>query len=117
MPAAATQDEASPSPAPAQVTVLAQFVAKPGREDDVCDALLHLVGPSRAQAGCLSYDLHRLKNNPAAFYILANWANQPALDMQLASAHLRTLLTERTTPNLVAPPVPVARGPVGDVLL
>lgn len=88
-------DETSPSPAPDRVAVLAQFIAKPGREADVCDALLHLVGPSRADPGNLSYDLHRLKNNPAAFYLLANWADQSALDQHMASAHVRTCCASR----------------------
>jgi quinol monooxygenase YgiN len=103
--AAAGQDETSPLPAPDQVTVLAQFVAKPGRESKVCDALLQLVGPSRAESGNVSYDLHRLKNNPAAFYVLANWRDQAALDQHMASAHVRTLLNEQSAPDLVAAPM------------
>lgn len=103
--ATAGQDEQLRSPAPDQVTVLAQFVAKPGRESDVCDALLHLVEPSRASAGNLSYDLHRLKNNPAAFYVLANWTDETTLDRHLASADVRSMLHERAAPNLVAPPM------------
>ncbi|WP_328414459.1 antibiotic biosynthesis monooxygenase [Micromonospora sp. NBC_00389] len=98
-------DETSPSPAPDQVAVLAQFIAKPGREADVCDPLLHLVEPSRADSGNLSYDLHRLKNNPAAFYLLANWADQSALDRHMASPHVQTLLREQAVPELVAPPM------------
>jgi quinol monooxygenase YgiN len=105
MPAAGTEGQGAASPAPDQVTVLAQFVAKPGRENDVCDALLHLVEPSRAEPGNVSYDLHRLKNNPAAFYLLANWADQPALDQHMASPHVRTLLNEGAVPDLVAPPL------------
>ncbi len=101
--ATAGGDEQLRSPAPDQLTVLAQFVAKPGRESDVCDALLHLVQPSRASGGNLSYDLHRLKNNPAAFYVLANWSDQAAFDRHMASADVRRLLDERAAPNLVAP--------------
>jgi len=99
---AAGQGEAPPSPD--QVTVLAQFVAKPGRAKDVCNALVHMVEPSRAEPGNVSYDLHRLKNNPAAFYVLANWANQAALDQHMASPHVRNLLNEQAVPDLVAPP-------------
>ena len=107
MTAAATagRDDQLRSPAPDQVTVLAQFVAKPGREPDVCDALLQLVGPSRAEGGNVSYDLHRLKNNPAAFYVLANWADDATLERHLASADVRSLLNERVAPDLVAPPM------------
>lgn len=91
--------------APDQIAVLTQFVAKPGREDDVCDALLHLAAPSRNEAGNVSYDLHRLKSNPAAFYLLANWTDRTALDQHLASQHVRAVLTEQAGPDLVAPPL------------
>jgi quinol monooxygenase YgiN len=107
MTAAATagRDGQLRSPAPDQTTVLAQFVAKPGREDDVCDALLRLVGPARADGGNVSYDLHRLKNNPAAFYVLANWTDRAALDRHLDSAEVRGILRERASADLVAPPI------------
>jgi quinol monooxygenase YgiN len=105
MGATASTGPGGASPSPDQVTVLAQFIARPGRENDVCDALLHLVEPSRGQPGNVSYDLHRLKNNPAAFYVLANWADRWALDQHMASAPVRTLLTEHAVPDLVAPPM------------
>jgi quinol monooxygenase YgiN len=105
IPAGTRQDVALASTAPDQVTVLAQLVAKPGREPDVCDALLHLVEASRAEPGNLSYDLHRLDNNPAAFYVLANWADQTASDRHMASTQVRTFLNEQAVSDLVAPPV------------
>jgi len=103
--AGAGQGAVSPAPATDQVTVLAQFVAKPGREDDVCETLLRVVEPSRGDAGNVSYDLHRLKNNRAAIYLLANWVDRSSFDQHMAGATVRTLISERTMPNLVAPPV------------
>jgi quinol monooxygenase YgiN len=91
--------------APDQVTVLAQFVAKPGRANDVGDALMRLVEPSRADPGNVSYDLHRLKNNPAATYLLANWADQESFDRHMATDHVRALINERAVPDLVAAPM------------
>ena len=105
MSASATgQDAESASPAPDQVTVLSQIVAKPGRESDVCDALLRLAEAARAAPGNLSYGLHRLKNNPAAFYVLANWADQAAFDRQAASTQARAFLDRQAASDLVAPP-------------
>ena len=96
---------AGPSPAPQQLTVLAQFIAKPGCEAVVRDALGRVVTPARMEAGNISYDVHQLKNNAAAFYVLANWADPAALDAHLASPNVRTILTEQTTPDLVATPM------------
>ncbi|HEX8007138.1 MAG TPA: putative quinol monooxygenase [Trebonia sp.] len=98
-------DAASASPAPDQVTVLSQLVAKPGRESDVCDSLLRLAETARAAPGNLSYDLHRLKNNPAAFYVLANWADQAAFDRQAVSTQARAFLDGQAVSDLVAPPM------------
>jgi quinol monooxygenase YgiN len=102
---ATEQDAASTSMASDQVTVLTQLVAKPGRESDVCDALLRLVETARAEPDSLSYDLHRLNNNPAAFYLLANWAGQTAFDRHMASTQVRAFLDEQAVSDLVAPPM------------
>lgn len=92
-----------PVPAPGQVTILAQLIAGPGRADPVRDTLLQLVGPTREEPGNISYDVHRLKNNPAAFYVLGNWTDKSALEAHLASTHVRSYLTEQAARELVAP--------------
>jgi quinol monooxygenase YgiN len=92
-----------PVPSPAQVTILAQFVAGPGRADVVRDALLQLAGAARQEPGNISYDVHQLKNNQALFYVLASWRDQSALEAHFASGHVRSYMTERASPELVAP--------------
>jgi quinol monooxygenase YgiN len=92
-----------PAPSPEQATILAQLIAGPGRADAVRDALLQLVGPTREEPGNISYDVHRLKTNPAALYVLGNWVDQSALEAHFASAHVRSNLTERAARELVAP--------------
>ncbi|PWU51364.1 hypothetical protein DLJ46_05200 [Micromonospora globispora] len=92
-----------PPASPRQATVLAQFIAGPGRAHAVRDALLQLVQESRKERGNLSYDAHQLKNNPAAFYVLGNWADEQALDAHLASAHVRQCLTQTVAGEIVAP--------------
>ncbi|MFJ6199932.1 putative quinol monooxygenase [Micromonospora sp. NPDC092111] len=87
---------ASPRPA-----VLAQFIAGPGRADAVRAALLQLWQVTREEGGNLTYDVHQLKNNPAAFYVLGNWADEQALDAHMASAHVRRCLTETVAGEIV----------------
>jgi quinol monooxygenase YgiN len=99
------QETASAATARDQVTLLAQLVAKPGRESDICDALLHLVEAAQEEPDNLSYDLHRLNNNPAAFYVLANWADQTATDRHLANIQMRSFLEGQAVSDLVAPPM------------
>ncbi|WP_130337520.1 putative quinol monooxygenase [Micromonospora kangleipakensis] len=74
------------------------FLRRAGGDPDSCGVrcrpMRPLAGPSRAESGNVSYDLHLLKNNPAAFYVLANWRDQAAFDQHVASGNLRTLLNE-----------------------
>ncbi|MCW3838491.1 antibiotic biosynthesis monooxygenase [Micromonospora yasonensis] len=79
------------------------MIAGPGRADAVRDALLRLTQATQEEGGNLSYDVHQLKNNPAAFYVLGNWADEQALDAHLASTHVRQCLTETVAGEIVAP--------------
>jgi quinol monooxygenase YgiN len=99
------QEAASTSTSRDQVSVLIQFVAKPGRESDICDSLLDLVEAARAEPDNLSYDLHRLNNNPAAFYVMANWADQTAFDRHMANMQTRAFMEGQAVSDLVAPPM------------
>ena len=47
-----------------QITIVARFKAKPGMEDRIEQALLNVVAPSRAESGCISYDVHRSVDDP-----------------------------------------------------
>jgi quinol monooxygenase YgiN len=90
---------------PEQVTVLTQVIAKPGREAAVRDALLDSVEPTRAEVGSVRYDVHQLKTNAAALYVLQDWMNQEALSAFAASARVAAVLTARGCSDLVAPPM------------
>jgi quinol monooxygenase YgiN len=85
-----------------QVTVLAQLITGPSRAGAVRDGLLRLVGPTRDEPGNVRYDVHQLKTNPAAFYVLGTWRDESALEAHLGSAHVGSCM-EQLGPNLVAP--------------
>lgn len=92
-------------PAPESITILSQFIAKPGREGAVRDALLSLVEPTRAASGNVGYDVHQLRDDPTAFYIFESWTDSAALDAHEAEPRVRAALTEEIAPDLVAPPM------------
>ena len=71
------------------MTVLARVRARPGKEAEVRRLLRALVAPSRAEAGCLNYDLHQSAADPAEFMFYENWTSRAALDAHAASPHLR----------------------------
>jgi quinol monooxygenase YgiN len=77
---------------PKTVTVVATFVARPGQETALRNALVGLVTPTRLEKGCLNYDLHALPDQPAKFLFHENWTDQASLDAHLQSAHVQAVL-------------------------
>lgn len=74
------------------VTVVATFVARPGKETELRNALVGLVSPTRQEAGCLNYDLHVDPNHPGRFLFHENWTTAAALDAHLQSPHVQAVL-------------------------
>ncbi len=70
------------------LTVVAVITAKPGSEQIVRDALNALVPPTRAEDGCVSYDLHESANEPGTFVTIEVWHAQSDLDAHMASPHI-----------------------------
>jgi quinol monooxygenase YgiN len=74
------------------LTVIATFVARPGKETELRAALTALVAPTRKEAGCLNYDLHAATDNPPRFLFHENWTSKAHLDAHLQSPHVQALL-------------------------
>jgi quinol monooxygenase YgiN len=77
---------------PKTVTVVATFVAQPGQETELRNALVALVTPTRLERGCLNYDLHVRPDDPAQFLFHENWTDKASLDAHLQSAHVQAVL-------------------------
>jgi quinol monooxygenase YgiN len=76
------------------VTVVATLKARPGQEETLRQELLALIPATRAEAGCLNYDLHRATDNPALFLFHENWTSKADLDAHLAKPHLQNFLAK-----------------------
>ena len=74
------------------ITVVATFQARAGKEGELRAALLGLLAPTRREEGCLNYDLHVLPEDPARFLFHENWTTKEALDAHLKSPHVTALL-------------------------
>ena len=72
----------------AHVTVIATFVAKRGKEAAAAAALQTLVAPTRAEHGCVNYDLHRAPDDPRKFLFHENWLSTADLQRHLQTAHI-----------------------------
>lgn len=87
------------------VTVIATIKAKPGKEAATQKALLALIKPTRAEAGCINYDLHQLSDDPKVFVFHENWKSKEDLDEHLAKPHLVEFLGK--VDDLLAEPVDI----------
>jgi quinol monooxygenase YgiN len=82
-----------------QLTIIARFRAKAGQESRLRQEMQRLLAPTRAEAGCISYDLHQSQSDPALFVFYENWASQAALDAHVQTPHLQAMM--KLVPDLV----------------
>lgn len=68
---------------------LAVLNAKAGRRDDLQAALLALIEPTRAEAGCLDYVLFEARDEPGTFYMREAFSSRAALDTHIATPHFQ----------------------------
>jgi quinol monooxygenase YgiN len=75
------------------------ITAKPGKEAALKAALLALVKPTRAEAGCLLYDLHTDREKPQHLYFYEAWSDHAAWQRHNESSHINAFRAIR--PDLV----------------
>jgi quinol monooxygenase YgiN len=75
----------------APLTLIARMRAKSGQEARLRAELLRLVAPTRAEPGCIGYDLHQSQNDPALFLFYETWKSQADLDAHFETPHLKAL--------------------------
>ena len=73
------------------IILTAMVKAKPGQEEAVKEALMSLVEPTRKETGCLCYNLHQSKSDPAQFMFYEQWASKEALDAHGKQPHMKAL--------------------------
>lgn len=85
------------------LTVAAELIAAPGQEEALRATLLALIAPTRAEDGCVQYDLHESTDTPGHFLFFENWTSRAHLDRHLASPHLEAFKA-RFDQLLASPP-------------
>ncbi|EKD60630.1 MAG: antibiotic biosynthesis monooxygenase, partial [uncultured bacterium] len=63
------------------------------------------VAPTRAETGCVNYDIHVDAADPCVFVFYENWTSRAALDAHLAMPHLQPLFSQLD--RLLACPVEI----------
>jgi len=75
----------------AEVRIVAEIAAKPGRAEALRAVLLAMIQPSVAEAGCRQYELHEDRDEPTRFFFVERWADAAAFDFHCATPHFRQL--------------------------
>ena len=78
------------------VYVVAQFMAKEGKEDKLRELLQTLVAPTLQEPGCYQYDLLLNSKDPRSFCFVERWESDEALDKHLGARHVTEPLKEMT---------------------
>lgn len=74
-------------------TILATVTAKPECTADVKIALRNMIPATRAEAGCISYQLFSSEEKTGVFYLAETYADDAALVFHHQSAHFTDLVT------------------------
>lgn len=70
-----------------KLTIVAKIVAKADKREFVKSELLKLIDLTRAEEGCINYDLHQDNENPNLFIFFENWESKALLQQHVNSAH------------------------------
>lgn len=86
------------------LNIIATITAKPGSEPLVAQALRSLLEPTRAEPGCLSYELFRSSDDPAVFVFVEQWREQADLTAHQQTPHMAAAFAAAGE-HLAEPPV------------
>jgi len=70
-----------------RITKRVTFIAKEGCEAKMKELLSAMVKPSKAEKGCIFYEIFQYENNRRKFMAVETWEDEAALDGHKASAH------------------------------
>lgn len=71
-----------------KLTIIARVLAKEEKRELVKAELLKLIEVSRAEKGCINYDLHQDNENPNLFLFHENWENRALWQIHMGNQHL-----------------------------
>lgn len=70
------------------LTIVANIHAAADKADLVKAELEKLVAPTRAEEGCLQYDLHQNNDDPAHFLFFENWESRALWQTHMNAPHI-----------------------------
>ena len=71
-----------------KITVVARVKAKAGMEEQLKQMLLSNLTPTRAESGCVTFDLHEGIDDASQLMSYENWATKADLDEHLQKPYI-----------------------------
>ena len=71
-----------------QLTIVARILAKEEKRALVKAELVKLIAITRAEEGCINYDLHQDNENENLFLFYENWTNRDLWQKHMNNTHL-----------------------------
>jgi quinol monooxygenase YgiN len=87
--------------------VIARIRARPEKAEEMRVLLASLVGPTRAEPGCLRYELLHNLTDPSDFTFVEEWRDDSALESHFNTGHVRGALARLQ--ELAAEPMDLRR--------
>lgn len=87
----------------AKIRVVAHLTSKPETIDETRAAVEGFIEPTRAEPGCIVYELMQNNDDPTDFTFVEEWESNETLDAHLESPHI-TAFKERAGDLLAAEP-------------
>lgn len=88
---------------PAMLILAAKCIGKPECRDDIMRVSAAIVPPSRAETGCISYEVHQRLSGENEYLFFEEWTDRAALDFHFETPHFQEFIKEFTQ-LLQAPP-------------
>ena len=77
------------------VVLAVRWVAREGESDTVEEILRRMAPLSRAEPGCLQYEVHGQADDPNTFVLFERYVDEAAFEAHTASPHLQELVLGR----------------------
>lgn len=75
-----------------KLTITGNIISNPDKIDLVKAELEKLVAITRAEEGCIQYDLHQDNENPTYFMFYENWESRELWQTHMGAPHLQAYM-------------------------
>ena len=73
------------------IKVVAKFSIKSDKIEEFKSVALQLINPTRAEEGCITYELCQDQKDETTFFFIEEWESKDLLNVHLKSPHIKEL--------------------------